>query len=116
MINRAALILRYKEPAVHWINEVDPAPESTPLSLSEVNREQTVYLISDEDADTDKTLRQWVQDNFSALWESELEAWYTDASLWPTNRTMKKFDQWFDVECHTVVIDTLDAPLVDDDA
>lgn len=115
MINRAALILRYKEPAVRWINEADPVPGSVSISLADVNRERTVYLVSDEDADTDEDIRRWVKENFHALWEGELEGWYTDETLWPSGRTLKKFDQWFEVECHTVLIDTVDGPLVDDE-
>ena len=115
MINRAALILRYKEPAVRWINEADPIPDRVLISLTDVNRERTVYLVSDEDAATDEDIRRWVKENFHVLWEAELEGWYTDESLWPSGRTLKKFDQWFEVECHTVLVDTVDGPLVDDE-
>lgn len=45
MINRAALIVRYRQPFVDWINAADPSPTSQPLSLDEVNTEHTVYLI-----------------------------------------------------------------------
>lgn len=115
MVNRAALVLKYKEPAIRWINEADPDPEGIHISLDDVNRERTVYLVSDEDADTDTAVRRWVQDNLDMLWESELEGWYTDEALWPTDRTLKKFDQWFDIECHTVLVDTVDGPLFDDE-
>lgn len=115
MINRAALILKYKEPAVRWINEADPDPAGNSICLADVNRERTVYLVSDEDADSEADVRQWVQENVGALWESELEGWYTDQALWPRDRTLKKFDQWFEVECHTVLIDTVDGVLVDDE-
>lgn len=36
MVNRAALILKYKETAVYWINEADPDPEVTAISLDDV--------------------------------------------------------------------------------
>jgi hypothetical protein len=49
MLNRAAIILKYKEPAIHWVNEADPSPESDPLSLEDANMERTVYLISEDD-------------------------------------------------------------------
>ncbi len=50
MINRAAIILRYREPAVFWINESDPFDEAPGFDLESVNQERTVYLISDADA------------------------------------------------------------------
>ncbi len=43
MVNRAALLLRYKQPAVDWINDVDPAKTKRIMTLDEVNEERTVY-------------------------------------------------------------------------
>ena len=42
MLNRAALILRYKQPFVDWINAADPSSTSHALTLSEVNQEHHV--------------------------------------------------------------------------
>jgi len=42
MLNRAALICRYRKPFVDWINAVDPSPSSHALTLAEVNEEHTV--------------------------------------------------------------------------
>ena len=49
MLNRAALILRYKQPFVDWINAADPSSTSHTLTLAEVNQEHTVYLVEVED-------------------------------------------------------------------
>ena len=49
MLNRAALILRYKQPFVDWINAADPSATSHALTLEEVNQEHTVYLVEVED-------------------------------------------------------------------
>jgi hypothetical protein len=49
MLNRAALILRYKQPFVDWINAADPSASSHTLSLAEANQEHTVYLVEVED-------------------------------------------------------------------
>ena len=115
MINRAAIILKYREPAVLWINESDPFDEAPGVDLETVNEERTVYLISDADADTPDMLDAWLALNFLALFESELEGWYTDPSLWPQDITLALFHAWFEVECHTVIVDTVDGALVDDE-
>ena len=52
---------------------------------------------------------------YKQLFESEIEDWYTDESLWPKNRTRKLFDEWFDVDCHSVLIDTVDGKIIDDE-
>ena len=115
MINRAAVLLRYREPAVRWINEADPYAEYSGIGLENVNRERTVYLIRDEDADDEEVFQRWLSSSYKMLFENELSGWYTDERLWPENRTMSLFREWFDVECHTVIEDTVGLPIVDDE-
>lgn len=115
MLNRAAVILKYKDPAVQWINDADPYDDDPQISIEEVNRERTVYLISERDADDDKALSRWIKANFAELFEAELEGWYTDVSLWPQKRTYGLFQEWFEVECHTMVEDTVGSLIVDDE-
>lgn len=114
MINRAALLLRYKSPAVQWINDADPAPSGSTVTSEMVNGDLTVYLVSDEVGGSPEGVRKWVKANWRNLFESELEGWYTDTALWP-KLTLKRFDEWFEVECHSVIIDTLGGPIEDDD-
>jgi hypothetical protein len=116
VVNRGALILRYKEPAVRWINEADPAPSPRPISLEDVNEERTVYLIDDAVGDDDRSFERWLKRSYGALFEMELEGWYTDEGLWPQDRTYSMFRQWFDPELHTVLIDLGDGIILDDEA
>jgi hypothetical protein len=80
MLNRAALILRYKQPFVDWINAADPSPTSHTLTLAEVNQEHTVYLVEVEDEDD---LAEWLARHHEELFEQELNGRYTDPALWP---------------------------------
>ncbi len=90
MLNRAAVILKYKELAVQWINDADPYHDDPKISLDDVNCERTVYLISDHDADDDKALERWIKANYATLFEAELDGWYTDETLWPQKRSLKR--------------------------
>ena len=112
MINRAAVILKYKDPFVRWINEADPDKSGSPVTLEDANSDRTVYLITDEDGEN---IDEWISLNYKALLENELEDWYTDESLWPQNRTKKLFQNWVEVACHTVIFDTVGIPIVDDE-
>ena len=116
MLNRGAIILRYREPAIRWINETDPAGEQHTISAGDLRQDCTVYLISEEDADGDSAVNKWVARNFRTLFETELEGWITEPSLWPKKRTLKLFYQWFDVEYHSVIVDTVGNELYDDEA
>jgi len=112
MLNRAALILRYKQPFVDWINAADPSPTSHTLTLAEVNQEHTVYLIEVEDEDE---LAEWLAPHHEALFEEELRGWYTDPALWPRDRSLEMLKEWCSFELHTVVVDTGASPLEDDE-
>ena len=112
MINRAAVILKYKAPFIQWVNEADPYKDNPGTTLESENKDCTVYLILEDDAEK---LEEWISFNFEQLFESEIEDWYNDESLWPKNRTRKLFDEWFDVECHSVLIDTVDGKIIDDE-
>jgi len=98
MLNRAAILIRMKEPAVRWINEMDPSPKSHKISIESANEECTIYLVSDEDGDGDIAVENWVKQNYKVLFEDELFGWYTDPSLWPSNLTYKMFKEWFKIE------------------
>ena len=112
MVNRVAVMLKCKKPFIEWVNTSDPYDKNSNLTLEEANHECTVYLIHENDAEN---LEEWISLNFSPLFESELEGWYTDESLWPKNRTRKMFDEWFSVECHSVIVDTVGTKIYDDE-
>ena len=108
-VNRAVIILNYKDPAITWINQVFP---EFPVSLDKVNKDRTVYLIADKDAVSKETVNKWLKKNFKALFEEELVSWCTDTDEWPSPRSFKTFKTWFDVDCHPIVFDTLQNPLL----
>jgi hypothetical protein len=115
VVNRGALILRYKEPAVRWINDVDPSPSSDPISLESVNEERTVYLISDTAGDDSKRFERWLKRHYAEIFEMELEGWYTDPNLWPKQISYEMFRQWFEPELHTVLVDLEGGSIFDDE-
>ena len=83
MINRAAIILKYKEPFVQWINDVDPYVDNPGITSENANEDRIVYLITDVDGEN---FEEWISLNYKTLFEIELEGWHTDESLWPQKR------------------------------
>ena len=104
MINRAAVIIRFKQPFVDWVNGVGETPGEDAVKLEEANDDTSVFLISCKMA---SELDRWLTRNYLPLFEEILDEWYTDVSLWPESRTLQLFNSWFDVELHSLVLDTL---------
>ncbi|MDH3598873.1 MAG: hypothetical protein OEU26_04440, partial [Candidatus Tectomicrobia bacterium] len=102
------------EPAVRWINEADPYEDDPGITLSTVNQDRTVYLIPEEVADPPDRLDRWLQRHYRDLFEAELEGWYTDPTLWPENLTLQLFREWFDIEFHSVMVDTVGGAIYDE--
>lgn len=107
MINRGAILLKYRDPMVRWINDADPYDDDPGITKEFLRNDRTVYLVADEDADGPEAVERWVEANYEALFESELAGWYADPSLWPEPRTLEVFHEWFDVEHHSIVVDTV---------
>ena len=112
MVNRAVLIIRYKQPFADWINAVDPNPRHT-ITLDDANQDTTAYLVDVED---EHELDRWLKRNALALFEEELNNWYIDPDLWPRKRSAALFKKWCTLELHTVVEDTGGRPIADDEA
>ncbi len=49
--------------------------------------------------------REIMSEFWPALFEAMLNAWVTDEALWPASRTQKMFDEWFDIETHSMLED-----------
>ena len=112
MLNRAVLILRYKQPFVDWINAADPDSTQT-ITLNDANEGTTAYLI--DEINDDDEFEGWLALNVQLLFEEELNAWYTDPKLWPQERSLALLRQWCTLELHTVVVDTGSSRLYDDE-
>jgi hypothetical protein len=111
MLNRSALILRCKQPFVEWLNSIDPKGAKT--NLEEVNQDNSVYLVEVED---EEDLEDWLEENADKLFAEEISGWITDENLWPRKLNLEAFRKWFDIQWHSVVMDTGSTPIEDDEA
>jgi hypothetical protein len=98
IVNRAAVVLEPAQAYLEWARE---CPEPIHLTLEELGEEGTVYLIPETVADP----KNWLSRNFIAMFENELEAWYTDRAFWPKDRSFKFFKKFFRVRFCSIVLD-----------
>jgi len=69
-------------------------------------------LVEVEDEDE---LAEWLARHHEALFEEELNGWYTDPALWPRDQSLKMLEEWCSFELNTVVVDTGESPLRHDE-
>jgi hypothetical protein len=110
MLNRSAVIVRPKKPFLDWVCAVDYDDAS---EVTHDQRDSTLYLVPDYEApaDAEKVLGRFCEEIFCR----ELEGWYTDVDMWPKDRSLKVFKQWFDVQHHAVVEDVGWDPIENDE-
>lgn len=105
-INRSLVTVRVREPFVKWLESL---PDPLDLTIEEINEDCTAYLLPEyayED-DTEELLEVY----YDMIFDDQLTSWWEDPKDWPEERTLEVFDEWFDVEFHSMVIDCVDEPL-----
>jgi len=109
-INRSAVMVTPAKPFLDWLHRVDPT--SAELSLDDLRREATVYLLPEYD--TDEEADQHLRKCCGRIFEDELDGWYRVRSAWPVDRSFDTFTSWFECGFHSVILDLCDDPLEHD--
>jgi len=99
LINRAAAVVKLRQPFLDWVNSM-PGPKHT---LKAINTENNVFLLPEHD--TQQELELIIQDLYRQIFEIEVGSFCRDRSLWPKTRDYKTFRQWFDIQVHSMVFD-----------
>ncbi|MDK2123328.1 hypothetical protein [Parachitinimonas caeni] len=106
-VDRSIAVIKPKQPFLDWLNGV---PENDiKLSLADIRNDCTVLMIPEVNEQEDGI--SYIDDIADKLFEMELASWYEDESVWPQKRTLKLFWEWFDVEIHSMLVDTLDSEI-----
>jgi hypothetical protein len=101
-LNRWAIIVRPKQPYIDWANSFD-GPR-----YDEADPEPNVYLAPGFAYTPD--LWEWLKEGYPFIFEEELWLWMTQEADWPPDRDYAMFEQWFEVEVSSMVIDLCDRP------
>jgi tetratricopeptide (TPR) repeat protein len=107
LINRGVVVIKPKPPFHEWVNS-DPTL-SSPVSMENLHQDCTAILVPDLFGPQD--VLDYLEPLKPALFEMELEAWNLDPITWPSKRTNEVFDAWFELEVHSMVWDSVDAPI-----
>ena len=117
-VNRALVVLRYKQPYIDWVKSAGEFPME--MTLEEANDDSEAFLVPAYDCQmdpidgTDDAIK-WVEKRWRMFFEHILMSWIGDESEWPKKRTLKMFREWFSVEYKSLVWDMGVEPLMVED-
>jgi hypothetical protein len=106
VVNRAAVTIIGAVPYEDWIRNQDADHNRGTLTVARAKAYGSVFLLPEFELEED--LQEWVEENFSWLFEFQLSSWTEDESTWPSPRDLSLFRKWFRIDVHSVVVDVAD--------
>ncbi|WP_048306317.1 hypothetical protein [Halomonas sp. PR-M31] len=103
LLNRSALSVKPTQEFVDWINSLEPTVGDDDLTLDDIDRESTVYLIPE--MDSPEALSAFVRERHREILESELRAWEEDERQWPETHDWSLFQRFLRVEYSFLSVD-----------
>ena len=71
-VNRTAIVVKPDQALLDWLHRVDPT--SNELSLEDLQREPTVYLLPE--CENEEEARQYLGEVCGQIFEEQLDGWY----------------------------------------
>ena len=108
-LDRIVAVIKPTQRFLHWIQQM---PDNEDIELSDLREDCTALLIPAFDApeEADQYMATLCEDIFA----NELDVWDESMETWPSDRSFEHFKQWFDIEYHSMVFDTVDDEEDDD--
>lgn len=103
VVNRSALSVRPTQAFVDWINQLEATEGEDDLLLEDVERESTVYLISE--MDSEEAIQAYLRERYLDILENELRAWEEDVRLWPETLDWALFEDFLQIEFSYLALD-----------
>ncbi len=107
VLDSAAIFIRPKQPFIDWVNALNTENPIDPKQYLNF----TTYLVSDDElASTKKEIENLVKENYTDIFENELDSVWDDPDGWPAKPSFKMFKDWFEYQVSTTVynLDTYD--------
>ena len=101
-INRLIAIIKPKQPFVDWANQLPDAEFKS--SLDDFKTDCLAILTPEYESDEEAI--GYINEIYEDIFIEELYGWCTEESWWPQDRTNEMFWEWFEVELHSIVMDS----------
>lgn len=105
ILNRSAVVVRYREAFRDWLRKVGVDEEEFQDHV-----DTSVYLIGECECPED--VEEILQESAAAIFYEEVTAWHLDHDLHPDFNDFPLFQSWFETEYVATVSDVCDVPLM----
>ena len=105
MLNRSAVVVRYREAFRDWLRSIGVAEEEF-----DDHGDKSVYLVGECEFPEDR--HEILRESAAAIFYEEVSAWHLDSEQYPDFNDFALFESWFDTEFFDMVTDAIDGPLI----
>ncbi|MDA8095482.1 MAG: hypothetical protein M0T84_16560 [Betaproteobacteria bacterium] len=103
-IDRGMALIKPKQAFLDWLKAL-PGSELD-ITLEQLRGDCTSVLLP-LFSELEEALAA-IDEIYDEIFEMELSSWSDEESLWPSERTVQLFWEWFDVELHSLVVDAME--------
>ncbi|WP_293761931.1 hypothetical protein [uncultured Aquitalea sp.] len=108
-VDRAVAVVKPKQPFLDWLNAVPGNEDMVDLSLDSLRSDCTVILLPEFNQPEEAVAH--IDEIYEQLFKMEVASWFDDEAVWPADMSLKTFWEWFDVEIHSTVIDSVEGDI-----
>jgi hypothetical protein len=101
IVDRIVAIIRPKQKMLEWLHQHPEVQAS--FSLSDLQSDCTALLIPP--FESPRQAKEYIKQSYLEIFEGELISWGLAKTSWPTDRTFELFNDWFNIDFHSVVLD-----------
>ena len=94
MLNRSAIVVKPRQPFLDWLHNADPT--SHRLTLRDLTREPTIYLIPE--CDTEEDVQEVLRELCEEIFVAQLAGLFRDEQTWPRDLGFDVFWREIDPE------------------
>src|SRR6476469_656675 len=103
LLNRTAITIIGAKPYVDWTLARPSDAATNAITVVRAKPYGSAFLLPEFELEED--IQEWVEENAAWLFEFQLSAWTDDESVWPRERDLRTFREWFRIDVHNVVVD-----------
>ena len=104
MLNRSAVVVRYREAFRDWLRSIGVAEEEF-----DDHCDKSIYLVTECEYPEDR--EEILRESAGAIFYEEVSAWHLDSEQDPDFTDFSLFQSWFETEFFDMVTDAIEGPL-----